>query len=269
MVVGVMGSASEDLDDAVRRAQAQIAERDALAAAGQKASEYARRQQALAGAAEFKRLTAAAIAYLCRAESNRASDTGPGTRLYRAAQLGPFGSERWVYVAEGGRVFLGRPGKGPLSDGSRELEAKDVTPNLVDELVDALGVALAGRERAVAIEAEGVDRMRELGRAFVQAVSNQPPLRGVINRTRPKRFRVGFAASGRVRNQRGWPVDYPRADSPVVLDDGRVGRPTWAKLPEGKVRNGKSEYHQWKDLPWSQELENMLAKWLSDRGITK
>jgi hypothetical protein len=116
-----------------------------------------------------------------------------------------------------------------------------------------------------------VQRMRELGQAFVAVVgSRKKRLRDRRARYPNERVRpspLAIAPDG--RSQLGWQLNMKGNQSVVVLDDGRVGHAAYVRTYFDHSANQRSEHHQWQDLPWSEELENTLVEWLVERGITR
>lgn len=119
--------------------------------------------------------------------------------------------------------------------------------------------------------------MRELGKAFVKIVGGKSPVKRLIDGTRPReRYIVADIHGGPARKHRAWVVwgfaDTRPHEAVIVLEDGRVGHPPWSKCYPGMGTGGTSrnthEYHEWVELAWSPDLEEKLATWLSEHGIT-
>jgi len=132
--------------------------------------------------------------------------------------------------------------------------------------VAAQKAQLAARERLHNPDPE-VERMREVGRAFALAMRTMPWPEGLLYGIWPRRFEADYK-----RKQRGWLIEkvygVPGGHggrTVVVLKDGRVGHPGWMK--PGHIAPYRSEWLPWHDLPWSERLEDELAKWLASHHV--
>jgi hypothetical protein len=125
--------------------------------------------------------------------------------------------------------------------------------------------AAAERERLLNPAPE-IEQMRAVGRAFVEAMRNIRRLPSLHPKTWSSRCRVGYK-----EKQRGWRIDVyavPGSQSGrfvTVLDDGRVGHEAWMK--PGGTPPYQSQWLPWHDLPWSEQLEDVLAEWLVDHAV--
>ena len=131
--------------------------------------------------------------------------------------------------------------------------------------VAAQKAQLAARERLLSPDSE-VERMREVGRAFALAMRDMPWSVGLLYGIWPLRFQADYK-----RKQRGWLIEVygvpgGHTGRPVVvLKDGRVGHAAWMK--PGNIAPYRSEWLPWHDLPWSERLEDELAKWLASHHV--
>lgn len=254
----------DDLEQARQQAAAELAERRDRDADGKRAADEKQRLKDLEGAEEYARLRKAAADYLRRADPYSDGRASSWHAVGRAN----------LQIGADGRVYR-------VTGRSRNRSALEIVPGgltreVVDEVIEALGAALAEREHAAALWAAGITKMRAIGEEFAGIVSSRSFLQSVRGGSRPRRVLVATKGSGEKRSQRGWGMGRrggAEGESWVaVLDDGRVGVEAWTKVYPGMGYigaqvGGTSHHHEWEGLPWSEELEELLEKWLIDHAF--